>query len=817
MKTKKLFSLILLGLLCSVGNSWGSTTAPTGAAHKPGVISEGNLVSANGRKYEVFFSNNAAQTSFLVGSNTSATTETTGTSKWCNIGSGCGNNNNNISTAFTLGEFVSNVKSSNNKAIRVQSTASSEKNIVMVVQGYDSIAILAKSNDLSVYAEVYNEESYGASTALTLVKSISASSHYKRSFALDSKKQYRLTIAYGTSGSTNKDFVAFSLCIPAAAAKAYTVTAASNNEEYGTATAAASSLDKDETTTITASPNTGYEFVSWAVSGEGSTLSSTTANPTTLTMGTANATVTATFSAINYAITHSVATNGTYTIQVAEGSPVSTSTTANYGQTITLAAIPASGYELEAWNVTKTSGGSAVSMATANKFVMPAEAVTVAPTFRLLTCATPTISPADGSSFSGASQEITLACATDDATIYYTLDGSTPTDESTEYTGAFSISSTTTIKAIAVNGGYVNSDVASATITKIEMLTQQPVSVGRTWDWSKLSAVGELTDETTPSINDEFVMANMDGVRYTDFNLGFNSNFTQEMGREIVISKTQYVRRSGNGDTFQNGTIKMIFAQPGTLQVYFTGTSSSGQTDRYLVINGEQGSVATSGTNQKNETFNVVGDVTISFLNGKPLRIQKIVFTPIASVSKTITAAGWATYCSPYALDFSGDIEHLDAAYIVTGGAAGVLSMDEVTGTVPANTGLLLKGEGECVIPVVASSSTNVSANKLVGVTEETEIDANTGYVLMASPSLGFYKNANAFTLGANTAYLPVGFDESTPDAAPSAFRIVDEVNGATDIQNIEANEKAVKFIENGRILILRDGITYDALGRKVR
>lgn len=48
---------------------------------------------------------------------------------------------------------------------------------------------------------------------------------------------------------------------------------------------------------ITATPAAGYTFTSWAVSGTGSTLSSTTDNPTTFTMGTADATVTATFTA----------------------------------------------------------------------------------------------------------------------------------------------------------------------------------------------------------------------------------------------------------------------------------------------------------------------------------------------------------------------------------------------------------------------------------------------------------------------------------------------------------------------------------------
>ena len=137
--------------------------------------------------------------------------------------------------------------------------------------------------------------------------------------------------------------------------------------------------------------------------------------------------------------------------------------------------------------------------------------------------------------------------------------------------------------------------------------------------------------------------------------------------------------------------------------------------------------------------------------------------TPATTVSKTITAAGWATYCSPYALDLA-NATGLTDAYIVTGGNGGVLAKTSVkSGTVPAYTGLLLKGSaGTATIPVVTSSTTDVSANKLVGVTTNTVIAANAGYVLMESPSLGFYKNSNAFTVGANTAYLPANFDGSS-------------------------------------------------------
>jgi predicted 3-demethylubiquinone-9 3-methyltransferase (glyoxalase superfamily) len=75
--------------------------------------------------------------------------------------------------------------------------------------------------------------------------------------------------------------------------------------------------------------------------------------------------------------------------------------------------------------------------------------------------ATPTFSPAAGT-YSEA-QSVTMNCTTDEATIYYTTDGSTPTEASTVYTGAIPVSSTTTIKAYATADEMTDSEVASAT------------------------------------------------------------------------------------------------------------------------------------------------------------------------------------------------------------------------------------------------------------------------------------------------------------------------------------------------------------------
>jgi len=169
------------------------------------------------------------------------------------------------------------------------------------------------------------------------------------------------------------------------------------------------------------------------------------------------------------------------------------------------------------------------------------------------------------------------------------------------------------------------------------------------------------------------------------------------------------------------------------------------------------------------------------------------------SVSKTISSEGWSTYCSPYILDFTS-----------------AMTKTPVTGAVPAGTGLLLKGtaSAEVAIPVAATAGFDVTANKLVGVTASETLDAKGGYVLMTSPSLAFYQNNNDFTLSANSAYLPAGFDGTS---AP-VFLLFSgsEATGINAVQGSQSKANGEYYNLNGQRVDQPTKGLYIVNGKKV-
>jgi hypothetical protein len=103
------------------------------------------------------------------------------------------------------------------------------------------------------------------------------------------------------------------------------------------------------------------------------------------------------------------------------------------------------------------------AIATATNFTQSSTATSVITINQPSAAATPAISPATGT-FSSA-QTVTITDATSGATIFYTLDGSQPTTTSTQYTSSFTVSTTTTVKAVATASGFTQSNTATSVIT----------------------------------------------------------------------------------------------------------------------------------------------------------------------------------------------------------------------------------------------------------------------------------------------------------------------------------------------------------------
>lgn len=113
---------------------------------------------------------------------------------------------------------------------------------------------------------------------------------------------------------------------------------------------------------------------------------------------------------------------------------------------------------------------------------------------------TPVFTPASGTSLS-VGDEITIACATEGASIYYTTDDSNPTAASEPYTGAAILftGGTFTVKAIAVKDGMADSDVATATYTEYVEGEETATFNFTTLDY--YNAMTSIPQEAAPAVN----------------------------------------------------------------------------------------------------------------------------------------------------------------------------------------------------------------------------------------------------------------------------------------------------------------------------
>ena len=380
--------------------------------------------------------------------------------------------------------------------------------------------------------------------------------------------------------------------------------------------------------------------------------------------------------------------------------------------------------------------------------------------------------------------------------ISYSTDGSTWTllkdseDKDCEAV-LFSSSATTYSYNIPTGGKYFKIEINSTSTKpskKNTQLTIDDVTFSYIEDVPNVIFYEGLTSYSSSSDAGMLVDSpNLDTDVWNSFtNISAGKVLAGDANGHIMFGKDAKVSSMVTKSLNIKGNAKLTFkvqrydsSNYGPLNISVSGATATGDTE----ANAESGSAV--WTNKEVNITGAAGDVVLTFASGtKRIRVDDILLVQ-EEVPVTISAAGWATYCSEYALDFT-NVTGLTAYTASKEGTA--VKFTKVTGKVPANTGLLVGGTTTNV-PVCASA--DPVENLLEGVTEATVKDAESIYVLMkGDKGLGFYKNTNAFTVRANSAYLPA----ASVAASRSFISFDDETTG---IEAINSNPETVK--ENAR------------------
>ena len=304
-------------------------------------------------------------------------------------------------------------------------------------------------------------------------------------------------------------------------------------------------------------------------------------------------------------------------------------------------------------------------------------------------CDTPTFTVAEGEVDKGTSVEI--ECATAGATIYYTTDGTTPTTSSTEYSGAITINSAVTIKAIAAKDGNANSAVASATYT-IRDYAILPFN----WEGGTSSALAAEQGVTTSGLGSDYAAGNAPyRVRFDTTGDYIQIKTNGQPGVVAIGVKlfgattgsTITVKGSTDGTSFDEGEVLKVTVSQNETQT-LTSTRTFGSDVRY---------------------------VRLYYTQKSNVGVGPIKITGCEAISTAATKT-FATYVTTNALDFSAvsdDIKAYVAASTASAGSITFTGKDEV----PAGTPLLIKTTSAGVtvnVPVAASEPAAVGTNYLV-------------------------------------------------------------------------------------------------------
>ncbi len=395
-----------------------------------------------------------------------------------------------------------------------------------------------------------------------------------------------------------------------------------------------------------------------------------------------------------------------------------------------------------------------------------------------------------------------LVWGSTDETLKPTISPEDASDKSVEW-----ISSNENVATVDDNGVVTAVAVGTATITV------------KTKD-SGLTASCTVTvtpNATKPSLTEvvfEDYIKNAPTSSNTQINTERFDNEGWTVNGTVLGSPEGVIRLASSNNTGSVTTPALNISSTASLSFKARGWSDS---ENKIVISGTNCDVTPTSFNdlssssftEKNVTITVTGEKpTITFSSDGYSRfyLDDIVITQSRTTADVkLSSTGYASYCSPFALDLTPTEDY--AAWTVKSTSGTTVEFTKIPGKVAANTPFILynanKGGETVNLPIIEDDDTEIAAvsdNMLRGTLSPTYVATVDGDCTLFGLSKGSFVKINPGTIAANKAYLPIPTAD-VPSAARLAIMFSDETTGISE--TVQPTQHS-------------DGTVYDLQGRKV-
>ena len=235
----------------------------------------------------------------------------------------------------------------------------------------------------------------------------------------------------------------------------------------------------------------------------------------------------------------------------------------------------------------------------------------------------------------------------------------------------------------------------------------------------------------------------------------------------------------------------------------------------------------TGSLNPGNSSFTLTESTTIKVsASGQSGKVLDLIYIVKTGDVATIGAKGYTTFSSSYPLNLD-EISGGTAYKVVSSGVTEkVVTPSAASGSIAAGEGLILSGDpgASVTIPVVASGDA-ISGNLMIGCPTGATLNSETPnygtcYVLVNGTTEAEFKNLTNWIEADKTVEIPAGKAYLNTTASNGARSMRLSFGDITGVANVEAAAEAKaqdgKFIENGKLVIIKNGVKYNAAGAKL-